>query len=133
MRQLARLVGAALLLGGMLGATPLATAATTPPCQVAYTVTNQWSTGFQGSIDITNNSAPVTSWTLGFGFSGNQMVSNGWNGTWTQSGQNVTVQSAAWNGSLATGGKVNIGFTANMSGTNTNPMAFTLNGVACNG
>jgi hypothetical protein len=142
MRQLipraARLVAgvagaAALLLGGTLAATPMAAAATAPPCQVAYTVTNAWSTGFQGSIDITNNTAPVTSWTLGFSFPGNQQVSNGWNGTWTQSGQNVTVTSAAWNGSLATGGKVNIGFTANMSGTNTNPMAFTLNGVACNG
>ncbi|HEY0805463.1 MAG TPA: cellulose binding domain-containing protein, partial [Pseudonocardiaceae bacterium] len=125
--------GAALLLGGMLAATPMATAATTPPCQVAYTVTSAWSTGFQGSIDITNNTAPVTSWTLGFSFPNSQQVSNGWNGTWTQTGQNVTVASAAWNGSLATGGKVNVGFTANFSGTNTNPMAFTLNGVACNG
>ncbi len=126
--------GAALLLGGMVATTPTAVAATTPPCQVAYTVTNSWSTGFQGSIDITNNGAPVTSWTLGFSFSGSQTVSNGWNGTWTQTGQNVMVASAAWNGSLATGGKVNVGFTANFAGgTNTNPMAFTLNGVACNG
>jgi hypothetical protein len=108
-------------------------AAATPACQVAYTVTNSWPGGFQGSIVVTNNAAPVTSWTLGFTFPGNQKVSSGWNGTWTQSGAAVTVANAGWNGALATGGSVTLGFTGTFSGTNTDPTAFTLNGTACNG
>ena len=113
-------------------AVPAASAAT-PACQVAYTVSNSWPGGFQGSVVVTNNAAAVTSWTLGFTFPGNQQVSSGWNGTWTQSGAAVTVASASWNGSLATGGSVTLGFTGTFSGTNTNPTAFTFNGTACNG
>jgi hypothetical protein len=130
------------LLVGVLGAAtlalasvavPAATAAATPACQVAYTVTNSWSGGFQGSIVVTTNAAAVTSWTLGFTFPGNQQVSSGWNGTWTQTGEAVSVANAGWNGSLGTGGSVTLGFTGTFSGTNTNPTAFTFNGTACNG
>ena len=129
-RLIAVLAGVgALVLGGTAGMT----AAATPACQATYSITNAWQTGFQGSIAITNNTAPVTSWTLGFSFPGNQMVSNGWNGTWSQTGQAVTVTSMSWNGSVGTGGSVSVGFTANFSGTNTNPSAFTFNGTACNG
>jgi hypothetical protein len=135
------------LLAGLIGITALglgsavvpmavsagAAAAATPACSVVYTVTSSWQGGFQGSVVATNNGAAVTAWTLKFGYSGNQMVSNGWNGVWSQSGSFVTVQNATWNGSLATGGSVTLGFTANSTGTNTDPTAFTLNGVACNG
>jgi len=39
-----------------------------------------------------------------------------------------------WNGTVATGGTVSgVGFNAAYSGTNTNPTAFTVNGVACGG
>jgi hypothetical protein len=122
----------ALALGGAVAAP--SSAAATPACQVAYSVTNSWQGGFQGAITITNNAAPVTSWSLLFGFSSSQQVSNGWNGTWTQSGQAVTVTNAGFNGSVATGGTVTLGFTANFSGgTNNNPTTFTFNGTACNG
>jgi hypothetical protein len=121
-----------LALGALLTA-PAAAVAATPACQVAYTVTNDWSTGFQGSIDITNDGAAVSSWTLGFTFPGNQRVSSGWNGTWAQSGANATVTNASWNGALGTGNSVTLGFTATYSGSNAVPAAFTLNGVACNG
>jgi hypothetical protein len=100
---------------------------------VAYTVTNSWSTGFQGAITVTDDGAPVTGWSLGFSFGGSQQVSSGWNGTWTQTGQDVTVTDAGWNGSVATGGTVSVGFTADFMGTNTDPTAFTFNGTMCGG
>ena len=132
-RRLAALTGvAALAIGGLLTA-PASAVAATPACQVTYTVTNDWSSGFQGSIDVTNNGAALSSWTLGFAFPGNQKVSSGWNGTWTQSGSNVSVANASWNGALGTGGSTTLGFTATYSGSNAVPTAFTLNGVACNG
>jgi endoglucanase len=112
------------------GAAP-ASAAT--GCSVAYTVQSQWSTGFVVSITLTNLGSPVTSWSLGYSYSGNQQVSNGWNGTWSQSGENVTVASASYNGSVATNGTVSFGAQFTYSGTNTNPTSFTMNGTACTG
>jgi Glycosyl hydrolase family 48/Cellulose binding domain/Bacterial Ig domain len=109
-----------------------AAAAAAAGCNVAYSIQSQWSTGFVVSITITNLGPAITSWTLGYSYSGNQTLSNGWNGTWTQSGQNVTVANANFNGSVATNGTVNFGAQFSYSGTNTNPTAFTVNGVACN-
>jgi aryl-phospho-beta-D-glucosidase BglC (GH1 family) len=127
----AGLLGAAALAVGLV-AVPAASAAT-PACQVDYSVTNAWPGGFQGAVVITENAAALTSWHLAFTFPDNQMVTGGWNGTWTQSGSFVTVDNAAWNGTVATGGSVVLGFIANSTGTNDNPTAFTLNGTPCNG
>jgi endoglucanase len=113
-----------------LTATP-ASAAT--GCSVSYTVPSQWNTGFTANIVITNLGSPLTSWNLGYSYSGNQTLQSGWNGTWTQSGANVTVANASWNGSVATSGTVTIGANFNYSGTNTSPTTFTLNGVTCTG
>jgi endoglucanase len=128
---------AALVLGAAgLGAAALAGAAPASAatgCSVAYSVSSQWDTGFSLAISITNLGSPLTSWTLGYSYSGNQQLAQGWNGTWSQSGQNVTVANASWNGSLATGGSVQPGANFTYSGTNTSPTAFTLNGVACTG
>jgi|HubBroStandDraft_1064217.scaffolds.fasta_scaffold06517_5 cellulose 1,4-beta-cellobiosidase len=104
-----------------------------PTCQVQYTVESDWGTGFSLAITITNNAAAISSWTLAYSYSGNQTVTDGWSGTWTQSGENITVTSESWNGSLATGASTSIGANFSYSGTNTAPTAFTLNGVACNG
>jgi cellulose 1,4-beta-cellobiosidase len=129
--------GTVVLLGaGALGAatavvSPSANAAT--GCSVAYTVPSQWNTGFTANIVITNLGSPLTSWNLGYSYSGNQTLQSGWNGTWTQSGASVTVASASWNGSVATNGTVTIGANFNYSGTNTSPTTFTLNGVTCTG
>jgi cellulose 1,4-beta-cellobiosidase len=136
LRRFAASVTVVLLGAGGLGAaaavvSPSANAAT--GCSVAYTVPSQWNTGFTANIVITNLGSPLTSWNLGYSYSGNQTLQSGWNGTWTQSGANVTVANAAWNGSVATSGTVTIGANFNYSGTNTSPTTFTLNGVTCTG
>jgi endoglucanase len=136
LRHFAASVTVVLLGAGGLGAaaavvSPSANAAT--GCSVAYTVPSQWNTGFTANIVITNLGSPLTSWNLGYSYSGNQTLQSGWNGTWTQSGANVTVANAAWNGSVATNGTVTIGANFNYSGTNTSPTTFTLNGVTCTG
>ena len=114
-----------------LTATP--SSAATTGCSVSYTVPSQWNTGFTANIVITNLGSPLTSWNLGYSYSGNQALQSGWNGTWTQSGANVTVANASWNGSVATNGTVTIGANFNYSSTNTAPTTFTLNGVTCTG
>jgi endoglucanase len=131
-RYFAAAAALALTVGGVAvaGAGP-AGAAT--GCSVSYTVQSQWNTGFVAAISITNLGSPITSWTLGYSYSGNQQLSNGWSGTWSQSGKNVTVTNASWNGSLGTNGSTQIGAQFTYSGTNTNPTTFSLNGTTCTG
>src|SRR6516225_6506224 len=108
-------------------------AAASPVCQVAYVVNSDWGTGFSIAITITNNGPAITSWTLGYSYSGNQKIAQGWSGNWSQSGEAITVTNASWNGSLATGGSASIGANFSYTGTNTAPTVFTLNGTQCNG
>src|SRR5438552_1236947 len=72
-------------------------------CQVTYTVTSQWPGGFGANIAIQNTSGSAwSSWSLQFAFpASGQMVTQGWNGTFSQSGQNVTVTNASYHGSVA--------------------------------
>jgi len=121
-------LAAAALVGGVA-----TQAVAAPPCQVSYTIVNQWPTGFQAAVNVTNNAAPLTSWTLAFQFPNSQQITNGWNAVWSQSGPQVTAANAAWNGNLGTGQTANLGFVGTWSGSNDVPTYFTLNGAACNG
>jgi cellulase/cellobiase CelA1 len=84
-------------------------------------------------VTITNRSTTtITGWTLGWTFPGNQQISNAWNATVTQSGQQVTARNVDHNRTLnANGGTAAFGFQATYSGTNANPATFTLNGTTC--
>jgi endoglucanase len=129
-----RVLGACALVAGTLAAVAVPQAASAASsCTVAYSVVNSWPGGFQAGITITNNGAALTSWALAFTFPNDQQVSGGWDGTYTQSGQYLTVTSESWNGALATGGAVTIGFTGTVGSTNAVPSYFTVNGYACNG
>ncbi|MDQ7905301.1 glycoside hydrolase family 48 protein [Phytohabitans sp. ZYX-F-186] len=130
-RRLAMIATGALVAGGMVGV-PVGMAYAATACDVTYT-TNDWNTGFTASVTIHNLGDPLTSWNLGFTFPGNQRVTQGWSANWTQSGANVTATNMPWNGNLATGASLSIGFNGSYSGTNAKPTAFTINGTACNG
>ena len=112
---------------------------TVPPpsnasCAVHYAVTNSWPGGFGATITMTNlSSTPINSWTLTFTWpAAGQGIGSGWNGTWTQSGQNVTVTNASWNGMIAAnGGTVSLGFNGTDTGQNPAPAAFYINGNVC--
>jgi len=135
-RTLAYSLAALLLLVGCL--TAIATTKAAPAanaqvgsCQITYTVESQWNTGFSIGVTIENTGPAITSWTLAYSYTGNQSISQGWSGTWTQSGENITVTSESWNGDLGTDQSTQIGANFNYSGTNTNPTTFTLNGTTC--
>ena len=103
-------------------------------CAVTYAM-NDWGSGFTANLTITNNSAtPINGWTLAWSFPGNQVITNLWNGSYTQSGKSVSVVNASHNAGIsANGGTANFGFNANYSGANAAPASFTLNGVVCGG
>ncbi len=115
-----------------LAAVTAAPASAATSCQVGYS-TNDWSTGFTASITITNEGSALTAWTLTYTYTGNQQLTQGWSGNWSQSGETVTVTNASWNGSLATGAATQIGANFNYTGTNTAPTSFAINGTTCNG
>ncbi|MGW2327565.1 glycoside hydrolase family 44 protein [Streptomyces sp. NPDC001700] len=100
-------------------------------CTVDYRVTTDWGSGFTANVTITNKGPALNGWQLGFSFTGNQKVTQGWNGTWRQSATEVTVKDAGWNATLATGGSTAIGFNGAYTGTNPAPRDFTLNGKPC--
>jgi hypothetical protein len=103
-------------------------------CTVVYKVQSQWTGGFTGDIAITNSGDPVTSWRLVYSFpDAAQKVTQGWSATYAQSGQQVTVSNASWNGNLGTGATISTGFNGTFGSSNPLPTQFTLNGTACNG
>ncbi|MDQ0374554.1 cellulase family glycosylhydrolase [Cellulomonas humilata] len=103
----------------------------TGSCAVTYTA-NSWSTGFTGSVKITNTgTSPLAGWTLAFTYANGQKVTQGWSATWSQTGSAVTATGVAWNSTLAPGASTEIGFNGTHIGTNTAPTSFTINGAAC--
>jgi len=74
----------------------------------------------------------INGWTLSWRWPGNQQITQSWNSTYTQSGQNVALTNAAWNPIINAGATLNgIGFNANYSGTNNSPTVFSVNGTLC--
>ncbi|WP_369228314.1 glycoside hydrolase family 48 protein [Streptomyces sp. R39] len=107
--------------------------AATVQCSVDYK-TNDWGTGFTADLTITNRGTDaINGWTLTYAYSGNQKLSNGWNGTWSQSGASVTVQNASFNGTIAAGAAVSTGAQFSYTGSNVAPTAFAINGTTCAG
>jgi Cellulose binding domain/Glycosyl hydrolases family 16 len=113
--------------------TPTSTVGTGAACKVTYAVSNQWQGGFGANVTVANaGSAAINGWTLKFTFpASGQTVTQGWNATWSQSGQNVTATSMSYNGSLSPGTSTSIGFNGSWTTSNPVPTSFTLNGVTC--
>jgi non-reducing end alpha-L-arabinofuranosidase len=102
-------------------------------CQVSYVITNQWPGGFGANVTVTNLGDPVNGWRLSWSFSAGQTIVQLWNGSYTQSGSQVTVTNASWNGGIPTGGNATFGFNGSSNSSNPVPTGFTLNGTACTG
>jgi cellulase/cellobiase CelA1 len=101
---------------------------------VHYAINSQWQGGFGAALTITNTgTTTINGWTLQFTFANGQTITQLWNGSYTQSGGNVSITNLSYNGTIAAGQSVSSepGFNGAWSGTNSAPTAFTLNGVAC--
>ncbi|MFV0132717.1 glycoside hydrolase family 48 protein [Streptomyces sp. HMX87] len=113
------------------GATPAHAAAV--QCSVDYK-TNDWGSGFTADLTLTNRGTQaLDGWTLTYDYAGNQKLTNGWNGAWSQSGKTITVRNAPYNGRIAAGAAVSTGAQFTYSGTNTAPASFAVNGTPCTG
>ncbi len=100
-------------------------------CAVTYSM-NDWGSGFTANVTIANNgSTAINGWTLAWAFPGSQTITNLWSGSYTQSGQSVSVTNLGYNANIPPNGNVNFGFNANYSGANARPTVFNLNGSPC--
>jgi predicted carbohydrate-binding protein with CBM5 and CBM33 domain len=97
-------------------------------CTVAYDVLNDWGSGFQAEVTITNDSSTtITAWDLTWTFPSGQSITQIWNAEQIGSG----ASNVSWNGTIgANGGTVNFGFLGSPGGGG-EPTAFSLNGTAC--
>jgi cellulase/cellobiase CelA1 len=101
-------------------------------CQATYHVQGQWQDGFTAEVTIRNTGgAAINRWILAWTFPGNQTITNAWNGTATQSAQNVTARDAGWNAAIPSAGTATLGFQATYRGTNSTPTSFRVNGTTC--
>lgn len=100
-------------------------------CHVTYTP-NNWQGGFTANVTISNTgSSPINSWTLTFAFPGDQKITNAWNATVSQSGQNVSATNVSYNATIPAGGSQSFGFQGTWSASDSSPASFSVNGVAC--
>ncbi|MFI7024038.1 CotH kinase family protein [Micromonospora sp. NPDC049900] len=99
---------------------------TTPPpsgggCTATYTVTSQWTGGFQGEVRVTAGNRAISGWTVTWTFAGGQTVSQAWNATVTSQGAAVTARNVSYNGTLAAGASTTFGFLGSTTGTPSAP------------
>ena len=92
---------------------PSPTPTTSGSLTCTYSTTNSWSGGFQGQIVIADSGSAVSSWTAKWTFPGSQTLASDWSAVFTQTGASVTASNEPYNGSIAPGSSVTIGFTAN--------------------
>ncbi|GIM95338.1 cellulose binding domain-containing protein [Paractinoplanes toevensis] len=101
---------------------------TTPTCTASYKITGSWGGGMQGEVTVQNTRAVATkSWTVTWTFTAGQTISQVWNGTGTQTGTDVRVVNASYNGAIVANGSTTFGFLASTAGT-TNPVP---SAIAC--
>ncbi|MGC4807237.1 glycoside hydrolase family 6 protein [Micromonospora sp. DT233] len=100
-------------------------------CTVTFTP-NTWAGGFTAELKVTNRAGALNGWTLAFTAASGVRLTSGWNGEWSQSGNQITVRNSPWNGSVPAGGTISVGFQGTYSGTSLpTPTGFTLNGGSC--
>ncbi|WP_394822454.1 chitinase [Pendulispora albinea] len=100
----------------------------------AFTKGSDWGSGYGGNYVITNGgSTATTSWTLEFDLPAGHRVASLWDGSYTTSGQHVTVKNLSWNGNIAPGGTAAFGFNISYSGAYSAPSGCRINGASCDG
>ena len=128
------LAGAALALGFGLVAVASTQANAATSCTASYATQSQWAGGFVANMTVTNTgTTALTSWTVTFTFPGDQKVTNFWNTSLTQSGENVTATNVSYNGSVAAGASTSFGFQGTWTNSNATPASITCNGGGSSG
>ncbi|MCL6590352.1 MAG: cellulose-binding domain-containing protein [Firmicutes bacterium] len=102
---------------------------------VLYRIISDWGSGATIDVKIINNTPMwLDHWTLEWTFPNDQIITNMWNATYTQTGAAVAVTglNSSSNGAIPpNGGTVNFGFNVTYHSGNEKPASFMLNGIPC--
>ncbi|ASW55369.1 spore coat protein CotH [Plantactinospora sp. KBS50] len=102
-------------------APPTTPPTTTPPggagCTASYSITSQWTGGFQAEVRITAGSAAIHGWTVTWTLPSGQSITQSWNATVSTQGSTVTARNVDYNGNLAAGASTAFGFLGAATGT----------------
>ncbi|WP_420866387.1 cellulose binding domain-containing protein [Carbonactinospora thermoautotrophica] len=80
-------------------------------CTVTVKVDTSWQGGFQASVTIKNTgTTPIDDWYVSWTMPSGVTISQGWNGTFMQSGTTAMVHAPSWNSTLAPGATATAGF-----------------------
>ncbi|HEY3469938.1 MAG TPA: glycosyl hydrolase family 18 protein [Amycolatopsis sp.] len=125
------------LLGLFTAVGALAVGLVTVPASAAggvsasFTKGSDWGTGYEGKYTINNGSgSTLAAWTVEFDLPSGAKISSLWDGSYTASGQHVTVKNT-WNGNVGNGSTASFGFNVAYSGTYSAPANCKLNGGSC--
>jgi cytochrome c553/cellulase/cellobiase CelA1 len=102
-------------------------------CKVKYHIANEWNTGFNVLMTITNTGDSWAGWTTSWDMPDGQKVTGIWNGSYTQNETTVSIKDVGWNANVASGANVQFGFNGTHSGLNNIPSNVSVNGVLCEG
>ncbi|MDL4814264.1 lytic polysaccharide monooxygenase [Actinomadura opuntiae] len=116
--------------GGTTSPPPTSPPPTSPPptsppptqpgmvCTAAYRTVSTWSGGYQGEMTVKNSgTVPMNGWAVHWTFAGGETVDQLWSGSFTQTGADVEVKNAGWNGALQPGASTTFGFVAKTPGS----------------
>ncbi len=92
-----------------------------------FSVANDWGSGFQGEIQLTNDQQALAGWRLEFDF--DRQITQIWNATIENHvGSHYVIDNESWNGNVAPGATVSFGFLGSPGNVTTQPANYVLNG-----
>jgi hypothetical protein len=101
-------------------------------CHVVYTLNSSWPGGFTAQVVINNTgTTTINGWSLTFTYPGDEKVTANFNGGVSQTGENVTLTNASYNGTIAPGSSITDGFQGSWTSSVANPTSFKINGTTC--
>ena len=81
-------------------------------CTATYQVVNSWPGGMQIQVTVTATTPDVHGWLLSWTQPPGLEMVDWWGAEFARSGSSVTAENLSWNGSIADGGSVAVGFNA---------------------
>jgi cellulose 1,4-beta-cellobiosidase len=97
-----------------------------PACTVSYQLEGSSNGSMQANVILTDTgNSPLNSWKLSWTFPGDTKITNMWAGVFSQSGAAVTVTNASYDGTVAPGSSVEIGFNGTYSSNDSPPASIT--------
>ncbi|MER7890940.1 glycosyl hydrolase family 18 protein [Micromonospora sp. NPDC048909] len=131
-RSLRRALWAGAVVAVTAAMLPVTTAFGAGSVTTTFTKVQDWGTGHETRVTITNGSdATVSTWRIEFDLPSSTSISSSWDADVTRSGNHYVAVKKSWAGGIAPGASFSWGY--NGSGAYQAPLNCTVNGASCGG